>query len=269
MRFIDRVYPDIQDMCDDNKNNPGGLRLNKALAAAGAASRRGADELVANGRVLVNGKAPESPGARLLPGDVLLLDGKPVDWDRADDAQEYCYLMLNKPVQVVSTARDPQGRKTVLDLLPGEYRGKRLYPVGRLDFFSEGLIILTDDGELTNRMTHPRYHLPKVYEVLIRGGLSAEAQKTMESGMRLAEGEKLAPVRVKRISRAKPGELIGLTLHQGVNRQIRRMCRDLGLTILFLRRVEQGPLKLGDLPKGRCRPLAASELAELRKALKM
>lgn len=117
------------------------------------------------------------------------MDGKPVQ----PIAQPPCYLLLNKPVRVVSTAYDPEGRTTVLDLVPAKWKARRLYPAGRLDFFSEGLVLLTDDGELTNRVVHPRHHMPRVYHVLIRGGVSDRALDVMRKGMTLAEGEKLAP----------------------------------------------------------------------------
>lgn len=242
-----------------------GTRINKALAGAGVCSRRQADELVRQGRVRLNGEVVSEPGVQVMPGDTLLVDGKPVALDRLEAG--FTYLMLNKPVQVVSTVRDPEGRKTVLDLLPPAYSGKRLYPVGRLDFFSEGLLLLTDDGELTQRLTHPRYHLPKYYEVLVREKVEESSLSVMRSGMRLAEGERLAPVEVARKGSAARGELLAMTLHQGVNRQIRRMCRDLGLTILRLCRVGQGPLQLGGLGSGKCRELSAEEVLGLRAAV--
>lgn len=239
------------------------VRLNKALADAGVCSRRKADDLIRSGRVSVNGLVVLEMGLRIDPAkDAVALDGRPVDL--APAGQEQAYFMLNKPVQVVSTAHDPQGRTTVLDLLPPQMRGKRLYPVGRLDFFSEGLLLLTNDGELTLRLTHPRYHLPRVYVVRLRQKPGKEALESMRRGMTLAEGEKLAPVGV---ALKEDGRTLTLTLHQGLNRQIRRMCRDLNLTILTLTRVSIGPLHLGDLAKGACRPLQADELAALKKAV--
>ena len=184
-----------------------------------------------------------------------------------------CWLMLHKPVGVVSTARDPEGRRTVLDFVPPAWKGRRLFPVGRLDYFSEGLILLTDDGELAHRLSHPRWHLPRRYEVLVRPGEGASlsaALRRMERGMTLKEGERLAPVEAEQLpSRPDMGKgiLLGLTLHQGLNRQIRRMCRDLGLTVLKLRRVSQGPLRLGSLRSGEIRPLEDAEIAALRQAV--
>ncbi len=258
------------------------VRINKALADAGVCSRRRADELVAAGRVKVNGEVVSSPGLQVVPGaDTLEVDGKPI---RAA-AQAPCYLLLHKPVRVVSTAYDPEGRTTVLDLVPAQWKSRRLYPAGRLDFFSEGLVLITDDGELTNRVVHPRHHMPRVYRVLVRDRVSDRALDAMRRGMTLAEGEKLAPVEVRVLpgnmhdlsgrSRdadaptGQRGTLLEMTLHQGLNRQIRRMCRDLGLTILRLVRVAQGPLRLGVMRPGEVRELTSAEVAALKKAVDM
>ena len=246
-----------------------GIRLNKALADAGVCSRRRADELVFSGRVRVNGTVAESPGQRVVPGDTVLLDGRPVRLK--EESRECCWLMLNKPVRIVSTASDPEGRETVLDLVPEPWCRRRLFPVGRLDFFSEGLILLTDDGELAHRLTHPRWHLSKVYEVLVRpergeGSVSA-ALSLMRRGMTLAEGDRLAPVQVRVLSSNARGVLLEMVLHQGLNRQIRRMCRDVDFTVLRLKRVAEGPLELGGLAPGRVRPLSSGEVAALRCAV--
>ena len=221
-----------------------GIRLNKALADAGVCSRRRADELVFAGRVGINGVPAESPGQRVLPGDVVSVDGRTVTLK--DERADSCWLMLNKPVRVVSTASDPEGRETVLDLVPEPWNRRRLFPVGRLDFFSEGLLLVTDDGELAHRLTHPRWHLSKVYQVLVRperGESSVSAALSlMRRGMTLAEGDRLAPVEVNVLSSSGRGVLLEMVLHQGLNRQIRRMCRDVGFTVLRLKRVKEGPL---------------------------
>lgn len=252
-----------------------GVRLNKALADAGLCSRRKADALVFSGAVRVNGRQADSPGLRVRPGrDRVEVNGRPVSLRKAaDGGSRHCWLMLHKPAGVVATARDPEGRRTVLDLVPPPWNERRLYPVGRLDFFSEGLLLITDDGQLAHRLAHPRWHLPRVYEVRVRPESGAvalpRALEIMRGGMTLAEGERLAPVDVDVMVGAGrgPGIALRLTLHQGLNRQIRRMCRDLGLTVLRLRRVAQGPLRLGDLPAGRVRPLRGDELAALRRAV--
>ena len=255
------------------------VRINKALADAGVCSRRRADELVAAGRVRVNGETVTSPGLQVAPGfDTLEVDGKPIQ----AATQTPCYLLLNKPVRVVSTAYDPEGRTTVLDLVPAQWKARRLYPAGRLDFFSEGLVLLTDDGELTNRVVHPRHHMPRVYHVLIRGGMSDRALEVMRKGMTLAEGEKLAPVEIRvlpgqvhdlsgasRNAEAPTGQrgtLLEMTLHQGLNRQIRRMCEAVGLEVIRLKRSAEGPVKLGMLQPGEYRELKKSEISALRNA---
>lgn len=237
-----------------------GVRLNKAIAATGLCSRRKADELILSGRVSVDGKPEPNPGRQVLPFESIAVDGRVLA-----APQSYTYLMLNKPVHVVCTVSDPEGRPTVLDCLPPEYKALRLYPVGRLDYFSEGLLLLTNDGQLAQRLTHPRHHQPKTYEVLVRGAAPEGALKTMRRGMRLAEGEDIMPVDVT----AQPvagNTLLQMVLRQGLNRQIRRMCRDLGLTILRLCRVAQGALRLGDLASGKARPLTDAEVARLRES---
>ena len=249
------------------------VRINKALADAGICSRRKADELIAAGLVRVNGQTVTSPGMQVGASDTLEVRGVPVGGRR----EEPCYLMLNKPVRVLCTASDPEGRQTVLDLVPERWKHRRLYPAGRLDFFSEGLVLLTDDGDLTNKLIHPRHHMPRIYRVLVRGEVAESALDTMRKGMRLAEGELLAPVGVRRLpgtrhdlsNSGKPGQggtLLELTLHQGLNRQIRRMCRDLHLTVLRLVRVAQGPLQLGVLRPGEVRALTPAEVLQLQQA---
>lgn len=237
-------------------------RLNKVIAEAGCCSRRKADELIFAGRVCVNGAVETHAGRRIGPNDHVSVDGKLLSL-----SQQKLYIMLHKPVQVVSTAADPQGRQTVLSLVAHEYPEMRLFPVGRLDYFSEGLILLTNDGRLAQRLMHPRHHLPKLYEVLVRNVVTQKAMQCMRSGMRLAEGEELLPVDVTARSTSSGCTLLRMVLRQGVNRQIRRMCRDLGLTILRLRRVAIGPLQLGQLAPGQYRPLEEAELVALRQAV--
>lgn len=239
-----------------------GVRLNKAIAAAGLCSRRKADELILAGQVRINGTLEENPARRVLPGDRIAVNDRELA-----AAQEYYYLLLHKPVQTVCTVNDPEGRPTVMAYLPPEVRHLRLYPVGRLDYFSEGLLLLTNDGELAQRLTHPRHHQPKTYEVLIRGSVSETALAVMRRGMRLDEGQALLPVDVEAKTAENGNTLLRMVLRQGVNRQIRRMCRDLGLTILRLRRVAQGPLALGNLKPGAARALTTGEVADLRQSV--
>ena len=244
---------------------PAGVRINKALAQAGVCSRRAADELVAAGRVLVNG-IPATPGMAVDPArDRVAVDGR--ELGLVPSGTDRLVLMLHKPVRTVTTARNPEGRPTVFDLLPATYRGRRLVHVGRLDFFSEGLLLLTDDGELCNRLTHPSHHLPRVYEVTLRGPVPDKALDAMRAGMTLAEGERLAPAQAEILRTDARGAVLRLVLGQGLNRQIRRMCRDLGLTVLKLVRVALGPLELGSLKPGEARPLTDRELTALRQAV--
>jgi len=250
------------------KNKPL-LRINKYLSECGAASRRGADELILAGRVQLNGVAVTEPGVRVDPvTDRVLVDGKPVKHPAASETGGHdLTILLHKPVQVVTTRSDPQGRQTVFDILPQEYRNERLLHVGRLDYFSEGLLLLTTDGSLMNRLIHPRWHLPKVYHVLVRGSVSDIKLGIMRDGMTLKEGEKLAPVEVGILRKDAGGVWLEMTLLQGLNRQIRRMCRDLGFTVLKLIRVRQGPISLGSLNPGQCRPLTPEEVRGLRRAV--
>ncbi len=243
------------------------VRINKALAEAGICSRRAADKLVLQGLVMVNGTRVDTPGFKVIFGkDNITVEGKPVCLVSPADKQ-YTYLLANKPIEMVTTAHDPEGRPTVMDLIPASLRHKRLFPVGRLDFFSEGLLLLTDDGELAHRLTHPSWHMPKTYHVQVRGTVRDDQVERMCKGMTLAEGERLAPVKVEILARSSESTLLALTLMQGLNRQIRRMCRDLDLVILSLCRIKQGPIALGILPKGHVRPLSTSERTALFKAV--
>ncbi|WP_167512368.1 pseudouridine synthase [Oceanidesulfovibrio marinus] len=240
------------------------MRINKALAAAGVCSRRAADELIASGTVLVNGQ-PAKPGMQVSANDEVTVDGRAVALPLGQRTT-FTYLLCNKPRKYVSTASDPQGRRTILDLVPAAHADTRLYPVGRLDYDSEGLILLTNNGELTHRLTHPSHHLPKTYRVSVAGPVSEKQLQTFRAGMTLAEGDKVAPVGVEIIKGARNGgdsTLLEMVLIQGLNRQIRRMCRDVGLEVKRLVRIGQGPLKLGSLRPGECRLLRENETTAL------
>ncbi len=238
------------------------VRINKALADAGICSRRKAEELISAGKVFVNGQCVTNLGHKVTRHDIVKVNGKTLQ-----QKQEFSYLMLHKPVQTMCTASDPERRSTIFDILPRQWQEKRLFTVGRLDYFSEGLILLTDDGHFSQRLAHPRYHLPKVYHVLVREAVNNGHIATMQKGMTLSEGETLAPIKARVLQKDVRSTLLELTLHQGINRQIRRMCRDLGLTILRLVRVAQGPIELGRLAVGKARPLTEKELSALQEAV--
>lgn len=245
------------------------IRLNKALAQAGICSRRAADALILGGEVLVNGLEVRTPGTRIDVGkDVVRVKGEPVPLAQPG-ALNHLYLALHKPSGAVTTVHDPQGRKTVMDMLPADLRRCRPYPVGRLDCLSEGLLLLTTDGELALRLTHPRFEHPKTYHVWVRGQVTEEKLQAMRFGMRLAEGDQLTPVQVRQLRPEADGMLLEMVLRQGVNRQIRRMCRDLRLHVSRLVRLRQGPVCLGDLPPGMWRRLTDRELHNLKQSLDM
>ncbi len=243
-----------------------GERLQKYLARAGVASRRHAEELMLAGLVTVNGRQARELGMRVVPGvDEVRVRGQLVT---PPDEGERLYLLLNKPPNTVSTAHDPQGRRTVLDLLPPEWRARRVYPVGRLDRDTEGLLLLTDDGELALRLAHPRYALPKEYHALVRGRPSREALARLRAGILLpGEARPTASAHVRVLRAADDETELGVELHEGRTRQVRRMCEAVGHSVLALRRVRVGPLTLGNLAPGAVRALTAAEVAELRQAV--
>lgn len=232
----------------------GGVRLQKVLARAGLGSRRVADELVSAGRVKVNGQVAD-PGRRVDPEiDRVEVDGVPVAVRPG-----LVHYLLNKPAGVVSTVSDPEGRPTVVSLVPAE---PRVHPVGRLDADTEGLILLTNDGELTNRLTHPRYGVDKEYLAHVDGGaLRPHQLRALRDGVVLDDGT-TAPARV---SQPSPG-VLRITIHEGRNRQVRRMCSAVGHPVLRLVRVRIGPLRDPDLGPGEWRPLRVAELHALQAA---
>jgi len=229
------------------------VRLAKFLAHAGVASRRSAEAMIAAGRVTVAGQTVTDPAR-----DVDEHSGVAVDGTALAGAEPRVLLALNKPVGVISTARDTHGRTTVLALVPAA--GLRLYPVGRLDVDSSGLILLTNDGELANRLTHPRFEVPKTYRVKLAGGAVAAASlRALQDGVQLEDGP-TAPARARRLGAHE----IELTIREGRNRQVRRMCEAVGHPVLELCRTGFGPLRLGGLAPGEHRRLGERELARLR-----
>jgi pseudouridine synthase len=233
-----------------------GERLQKVLARAGVASRRAAEELIAAGRVRVNGEVVAEMGRRVRPTDRVEVGGRAVTGPAPP-----LYLALNKPTGYVTTAHDPEGRPTVFDLVRTPLR---VYPVGRLDWDSEGLLLLTNDGELTHRLTHPRYGVEKEYHALVDGHASQLTVDRLASGVRLSDGV-TAPARARRLRPTQSGEWIAVTIHEGRNRQVRRMLEAVGHPVRRLIRVRVGPIELGALGRGEARELAREEVAALQR----
>jgi 23S rRNA pseudouridine2605 synthase len=229
------------------------MRLAKHLAHAGVASRRAAEALVAAGRVTVGGEVVRDPARDVTGDEAIAVDGEAV---RAPGAR--VVYALHKPAGVVSTARDTHGRRTVVDLLPV---AQRLYPVGRLDADTTGLILLTNDGDLAYALTHPRFEVPRTYRARVEGRPGERALRALRRGVELDDG-RTAPARVRLVG---PQEL-ELTIHEGRKRQVRRMCEAVGHRVIALRRIAFGPLRLGDLAPGQHRRLTAAEVKRLRGA---
>jgi 23S rRNA pseudouridine2605 synthase len=228
------------------------MRLAKFLAHGGVASRRKAEQIVAAGRVTVGGEVVTDPARDVAEDDDVRVDGAPVGEERREA------WAVNKPAGVVSTAREPGSRRAVVELVRSR---ARLYPVGRLDADSTGLLLLTNDGELANRLTHPRYEVPKAYRVLLRRPPSDAELRRLATGVELEDGV-TAPAEVERLGERE----IGIVLREGRNRQVRRMAEAVGNEVVGLRRVSFGPVELGDLPEGEARRLSDDELAALRAA---
>lgn len=237
------------------------VRVQKLLAAAGYCSRRHAEELIAQGRVRVNGKRVKL-GDKARAGDSLTVDGAEV---ALDGRRNYRYIMLNKPRGYVTTASDELGRRCVMDLLDGVE--ERVYPVGRLDRNSEGLLLLTNDGALANAIMHPSREVAKTYRVTVRPPVTDEQLARLGAGVRLDDGFVTAPANVVVRTLEKERAVLLLTIHEGKKREIRRMCDAVGLPVLRLRRISIGPLKLGTLKPGAWRDLTSEELRALRAAV--
>lgn len=235
------------------------MRLQKYMADAGIASRRASEKLIAEGRVTVNGQMVVEMGYQVAEDDVVAVNGKPIELN-----YEKHYILYHKPMGEVTTVSDEEGRATVLDKF-SEYP-VRLYPVGRLDYNSEGLLLLTNDGELTNRMLHPSRLVDKVYLARVKGLLTAEEAKKLETGVYI-DGYKTARAKVKILKAEEDKSDATITIHEGKNRQVRKMFEAVGHQVLLLRRVRFGPLELGDLPRGMWRKLTTSEINKLKRFL--
>lgn len=228
-------------------------RIQKILSAAGICSRREAEEFIIEGRVFVNGRVVSELGEKADPDNDVIKVGNRVVRQNAPKI----YILLNKPRGVMSTLKDPQKRKTVVDLL-GKL-GSRVYPVGRLDYDTEGLLLLTNDGEFANAITHPSKEITKTYQVKVSEMFSDNDLRLLEEGVRLKDGM-TAPARVRKMKLTDQNSWVELTIHEGRYRQVRRMCEALGHPVLKLKRVKVGKLDLKGVPLGMYRELTQSEV---------
>jgi 23S rRNA pseudouridine2605 synthase len=231
------------------------MRLAKFLANSGVASRRAAEQIILAGRVTVAGVVVTDPARDVEAASGVAVDGEPV----GERVEELVVYAVNKPSGVVSTASDPQGRPTVVSLVKVS---QRLYPVGRLDADTTGLILLTNDGDLAHHLTHPSFEVDKTYRAVVQGGpVREQALRALRSGVELEDGM-TAPARVSRVKH----DTLEITIHEGRKRQVKRMCQHVGHRVVKLERVRFGPLMLGDLKPGASRRLSANEVSLLRSA---
>ena len=242
--------------------SPAQERLQKILSRAGIASRRTAETLIAQGRVSVNGVTVSALGSKADPSrDDIRVDGRRIRTD-----VRHRYILLYKPRGYVTTRSDPQGRPTVLDLI-GRGVGY-IYPVGRLDYDSEGLLLLTSDGEMASRLTHPRHEVAKLYDVIVAGAPEPAAIEKLRTGV-FIDGRRTSPAEVRvhgTVKSDRPTTRITITLREGRNRQVRKMCSAVGLPVRDLRRVQFGPIELGRLKPGEWRDLTTGEVASLARS---
>lgn len=232
-------------------------RLQKVMAHAGVASRRKSEEIIAEGRVKVNGETVTEMGFKVDPEkDEIAVDGELITEEKK------IYILLNKPEGYITTVSDPEGRPTVMDLIPD--LKQRLYPAGRLDYDSSGLLIMTNDGDLTYKLTHPKKEVDKKYRVLARGELSREDFEKFEAGM-IIDGQKTAPAEISNVNYRGENTEFDVIIHEGRNRQVRRMCKIAGFPVVYLKRIAFAFLTLEGVKEGEFRYLTEDELQSLKK----
>lgn len=232
------------------------VRLQKYIAMSGIASRRGAETLIADGRVSVNGNKIMEQGIKVEIGaDNVCVDGKPVQMKN----KKY-YIMLNKPVGYVSTAKDQFDRPTVVDLVKKDLSDVRIFPVGRLDYDTEGLLLLTNDGDFTYKVTHPKFHMDKTYIATVKGGMTISGINKIRSGVYIDDGFKTSPAQAEILDAYDGHTYVKITIHEGRNRQVRKMFEAVGNTVVGLKRIKIGTVELGHLPLGRWRHLTSHEV---------
>lgn len=232
------------------------FRLHKFLAHCGVASRRKAEEYIRHGMVKVNGKVVTELGTTVTVDDRVEFNGKPVSMEK-----NKVYIMLHKPKGYITTVHDPRGRRTVTDLIQGV--NERVYPVGRLDYDTSGLLLLTNDGELAYKMTHPSYEILKVYIAVVKGHPSEETIQNLESGIRI-DDYVTSPAQVRVIEQYENKTKLEITIHEGRNRQVRKMCEAAGHPVIMLKRIKFGCLTLNGLKSGQWRFLTRHEIKQLK-----
>ena len=234
------------------------VRLQKYIAMCGEASRRAAEQLIADGKVFVNGKRITEQGVKVEIGaDEVTVSGK-----RIKPSEKLYYIMLNKPQGYVSTVKDQFERPTVIDLIGGEING-RIFPVGRLDYDTEGLLLMTNDGDFSYKITHPKHNVEKTYIAVLNKGLTISGINKLRSGVTLSDGFKAAPAKVE-IMDVNGAAAVRITIHEGKNRQVRRMFEAVGSKVVALKRISINNVELGNLPTGRWRHLTAHEVTVLK-----
>lgn len=234
------------------------MRLQRYLAASGVASRRRSEELIVAGLVRVNGKVVRELGTSVADGDVVQFNGETVS-----PALDPAYIVMNKPLGVMTTMRDPEGRRTIADVLRHSGSTRRVVPVGRLDYDTAGVLLLTDDGNLAHILTHPKFGVEKTYRALLRGRLTPAQVEKMQTGIKLDDG-RAQPAQLRVIATRRDMSTVDITIHEGRNRQVRRMFEELGHDVFGLTRMRFGPIGLGELAPGEIRDVSPRELSALR-----